>query len=501
MVAFITVLCLLSISVHHTLSFNAASNDPIAETTPTELLSIGSQIQKMAYPGYPECAARIAWMNENWNSTDEKYNYYSKDGVDGSLSSIVNYLNQHGLYCPTLADASRPLIRGVNLGGWLVIEPWIKPSLFEQFDPADNVKDMWTFCEKLGKDECRRQLHDHYESFLTEQDIATLAGAGITHVRIPVGYWIMGDIRDGEPWVNGGLEYLQKAMFWLKKYGMHAVFDLHCAPGSQNGFDNSGRAGPIHWADASTDANGKVFYPNLFRSLAVLEGLVSIFSLDPFQGTVTGIEVVNEAFISIPLDIVKMYYEMAYKQIRNIDPSIDIIIGDSFRFMAWDDFMYPPEYSHVYIDTHIYQVFDEYRLKMSVDDHIAQTCNVNLPQVAIAPLSTVVGEWSGAMTDCAQWLNGYMRGSRYDGSFENTPLIGSCTGQDDPSTFSDEYKQDLRRFIEAQMDAYESGSSQGWFFWNFKTERAPQWNYLMGLELGWIPRDPRPSARTYGCES
>ncbi len=34
----------------------------------------------------------------------------------------------------------------VNLGGWLLLEPWITPSLFEAIgDP--NVKDEWTFCE------------------------------------------------------------------------------------------------------------------------------------------------------------------------------------------------------------------------------------------------------------------------------------------------------------------------------------------------------------------
>ena len=34
-----------------------------------------------------------------------------------------------GLLCATLAAATR--IRGVNLGGWLVLEPWILPNFFE----------------------------------------------------------------------------------------------------------------------------------------------------------------------------------------------------------------------------------------------------------------------------------------------------------------------------------------------------------------------------------
>ena len=56
----------------------------------------------------------------------------------------------------------------------------------------------------------------------------------------------------------------------------------------------------------------------------------------------------------------------------------------------------------------------------------------------------------------------------------------------------------LRNFVEAQIVNYEPDISSGWFFWNFKTERAPQWNYLLGLKEGWIPSDP--TQRGHTCE-
>lgn len=37
-----------------------------------------------------------------------------------------------------------------------------------------------------------------------------LSESGITHLRIPIGYWIMGDIEEHEPWVSGGLVFLQR---------------------------------------------------------------------------------------------------------------------------------------------------------------------------------------------------------------------------------------------------------------------------------------------------
>ena len=39
-------------------------------------------------------------------------------------------------------------IRGVNLGGWFVLEPWITPSIFEA--TPDNVLDEYTMGELAG---------------------------------------------------------------------------------------------------------------------------------------------------------------------------------------------------------------------------------------------------------------------------------------------------------------------------------------------------------------
>ncbi len=52
-------------------------------------------------------------------------------------------------------------IRGVNLGGWLVLEPWITPSLFYQFlgkDENTTAMDIYSFCSVLGPKEGNKQL-------------------------------------------------------------------------------------------------------------------------------------------------------------------------------------------------------------------------------------------------------------------------------------------------------------------------------------------------------
>lgn len=196
-------------------------------------------------------------------------------------------------------------------------------------------------------------------------------------MRIPVGYWLFGDIRADEPWVTGEMPYLERAIHWAAKYDIHVIIDLHCAPGSQNGFDNSGRKGEVHFADEVKERYGRVVYPNIRRALEVIANLTSHFSRPEFSGTVVGIELVNEAFVTIPIEVVKDYYLQGYEIVKQHGDTMAVIIGDSFRFGAWNNFMFPPHYRHVWIDTHIYQVFDIYRLGMTWQQHLQQTCNLN----------------------------------------------------------------------------------------------------------------------------
>jgi glucan 1,3-beta-glucosidase len=70
--------------------------------------------------------------------------------------------------------------------------------------------------------------------------------AGLNHIRIPIGFWAY-DVSGGEPYVQGAAEYLDRAIGWARKYNVKVILDLHGAPGSQNGYDNSGVRGVANW--------------------------------------------------------------------------------------------------------------------------------------------------------------------------------------------------------------------------------------------------------------
>ncbi|KAJ9053299.1 hypothetical protein DSO57_1025650 [Entomophthora muscae] len=373
-------------------------------------------------------------------------------------------------------------VRGVNLGGWLVLEPWITPSVFEQFQGRQNpAVDEWTFCEVLGREEAERQLRRHWESWVTEGDLARLAAAGINHVRIPVGYWAV-DIKNGEPWVKGSFDYLIKGVHWAKNHGIRVIIDIHGAPGSQNGFDNSGKRDGIRFFDD---------YDNIRRMLNVAQVLSEHFARPEFGGMVAGVQLVNEpAGWQLDRGTLQQFYSDGYDRVRGNSKEMLVVVHDAFVPLRDWEYLRNDYHQRVMLDTHIYQVFDYGLLGMSKQSHLQKPCT-RWGEIANSnqKLWTVVGEFSLASTDCTRWLNGFNRGARYDGTFEQGrgPVCPGCTcqGKDDLGSYTTEHREFLKNFARQQMGVYETAGS-GWFFWNFKAEKSPEWDFLLGVEQGWI---------------
>jgi len=66
-------------------------------------------------------------------------------------------------------------------------------------------------------------------------------------VRIPVGDWVLDPYGPFVGCTDGGAEEIDKMLNHLANWNITALFDVHGLQGSQNGFDNSGRAKDIVW--------------------------------------------------------------------------------------------------------------------------------------------------------------------------------------------------------------------------------------------------------------
>ncbi|KAF4604892.1 exo-1,3-beta-glucanase [Pleurotus pulmonarius] len=369
-------------------------------------------------------------------------------------------------------------VRGVNLGGWLVLEPWITPSLFDATG-NDAIVDEWTFGQLQDRNVATAALKKHWDTWITESDFAAIAAAGLNHVRLPIGYWAF-EVAPGEPFIQGQLPYLTKAVTWAQNHNLKLIVDLHGAPGSQNGFDNSGQKKSFPgWHSSSS---------NIARTNAIIKRIASMFASQ--TSTVPIIAPLNEPAGfdgQAVLDATRQYWFDSYGNIRfpfgtSQQGNTVVLIHDAFQPLSfWDDFMDPPHWEGVAIDTHIYQMFSVAENQMSQSQHIQTACN-KASSLSSFHLWTIVGEWTPASNDCAKYLNGRGVGSRFDGSFPGSTRVGSCTGlTGKASSFSASYKTFLRQYWEAQVITFEKGA--GWIQWTWKAEIADEWTYQAGFHV------------------
>ncbi|KAG9036869.1 exo-1,3-beta-glucanase [Tulasnella sp. JGI-2019a] len=374
-------------------------------------------------------------------------------------------------------------IRGVNLGGWFVIEPWINPSLFNQTNnPA--IIDEYTYGLYQSGSQTESILQNHWDTWITEDDFAAISQAGLNHVRIPIPYWAVPTANTStSPFITGSWSRLLRAVSWASSYSISVIIDIHGAPGSQNGYDNSGqRLSYPQWQKAQE---------NIDRTVQVFQALINEFTTSNWGGTVGVIEALNEpaGFYQDVLDATNGYWQQAYGVLQdyrlargsqtgvNVDPTeIKMAIMDAFQGVeAYQGFLTPPGSQGVLMDIHNYQIFNGWQYVTNITQHPISACafGQSISTFSTSNLWTYVGEWSSVMNDCALWLNG-----RWLPSLWETAVPGrSCVGMTGAwQTFSPDYISLMTQYFEAQITAYEE--AEGWVFWC-----APISLYLVYLTL------------------
>merc|ERR1711970_478837 len=439
----------------------------------------------------------------------------------GKVMEVIHTLTFFWLLTPSIAvDCGDGRIRGVNAGGWLLLEPWITPYLFEEVNYGDNldkIVDEYTYAEIVDPDFYKSRLKLHWDTFVTREDFEKVSSAGVTHVRIPVGYWYW-DVEEGEPFPSPNIDdsddrsplfYLKRAIVWLDELNMKAEIDLHAGPGSQNGFDNSGRRGDIGWVteEYPEDNHNVVRTINIIDKIAenmkrwVVEGVFR-------QETLYGISLLNEPggwWDKVWSACKGELYPLGYEAIRkHFEEGVVVNLQQAFR-PASDYYGFMPQsdgYKDISVDMHRYQCFDEYWAGQADSsdgwwNHIDASCRTHEENIN-ATWPTFCGEFSLAVTDCQKYLNGGY-------STPYIPPLASETAcqyyNSNWDTYNDYYKDFLGQYFLAQIDAYEYGENgAGWFMWTMKTENncAPEWDFIFLLEKGVIP--PNLCQRETVCE-
>jgi glucan 1,3-beta-glucosidase len=349
-------------------------------------------------------------------------------------------------------------VRGVNLGGWFVLEGWMTPDLFEGVSGSDET----IFLQE--KPNAEAEIINHWDTFITEEDFQWLQDKGVEYVRLPIPWWMFG-VEDAYPGREHNVDYvssvfyIDRAMTWAEDYGINVLIDLHTAPGGQNGFDNGGLTGILEWPNSE----------NVDLTLVEIEKMAVHFTqFDSYWG----FQVLNEPGWGVNMNTLQNYYKDAYDIIRFYDSDVWIAFHDGFRsYMdySWKPFFENNNFTNVFFDIHLYHVFGDWEtspgVPFTLEDHLYWVDEEDHKHIrryeGVVPV--VIGEWSVALP-----------GSVFDGMDENSTFLAK------------------KAFASAQLNAFEDG--MGYFFWNYKidADSHKEWDFVRMVELGYFPSDFSP---------
>ncbi len=289
--------------------------------------------------------------------------------VDGK-----NIVDSHGKPVP---------LRGINLGGWLMLETWIPSIEMEYHDRLpdlareagiepefrqaekeagafnDDTEKIAQFIERVHKilagkvsvgkfqaymelfkkepplyaakevdDVLRGRFGDFgagkiwnafHDTWITGTDFQLIRALGFNFVRIP--FWYRWFEKDDAPYVyfEYGFQYLDRAVHWAQEHGLYVMLDLHGAQGCQSPWDHTGEL-----------SNARFFSdPESQKRAASLWKAVAERYKD--NNTVFAYDLLNEPYSAQNVQNWSTAHDQLYDAIRAVDTKTIIVMEDGYK--------------------------------------------------------------------------------------------------------------------------------------------------------------------------
>ncbi|KAH9479277.1 Glucan endo-1,6-beta-glucosidase B [Psilocybe cubensis] len=434
-------------------------------------------------------------------------------------------------------------IYGVNLGSWLVLEPWMLPAEWiamggQQCDDCSQcIASEFAFAEAYP-DTVDTIFDGHWESWFNQPDVDQLVDAGINTVRIPLGYWIVEPLvnRTSEFYPKGGILQLKRGLKQLKASGIAAILDHHALPGVAS-------PGQMFAGRCTNDVEFYTPY-NYHRALIWTAVMTVLSHIDPDFGTVAGIEAMNEPIMDANqtpglggfqtnfVQVVRAVELALGIPVQGIPPfsgfSSAVNVASSLSSVAKLSSIFNSEVQQVLRDAApiLVQVSTQLRLDITLatlssllskrrslvtsfmDINWQHNTPANPADAAIGPqgydnhLYYSLHGVADANEDAYLTSVCNLERIQADAALGNTPLWFGEWALSTQFSASDTF---LRKWADAQKFSYGKGA--GWIFWNFKIEKsdlagdtARQWSYMEGLRLGYLTQDPSKFNDPHVCD-
>jgi len=238
--------------------------------------------------------------------------------------------------------------KGINLGGWL--------------------------------SQCSH-TREHYDRFITEEDIRRISGWGLDHVRLPLDYNLV-ENDDGSP-KDWGFVYIDNCIRWCERYGLNLILDLHRTFGYS--FTNAIESGSFFDSEELQE-----------RFLRLWDKIASRYAR---HAPKISFELLNEIVSETVTAKWNAIAAKAVAVIRKHSPEVSILIGGIYYNHALSvRFLDPPADEHIVYNFHCYDPFifthqgAHWIPGMPADLHIPYPATFEFYREATSTVSTELGE-------------------------------------------------------------------------------------------------------------
>lgn len=280
-------------------------------------------------------------------------------------------------------------LHGVNLTGWLMLEPWVTPELFAGTGSLSED----ALIESIGEDLYADLVAEHRNSFITEQDFEQIASRGLNAVRLPVPWYAFGDTGPAPGPYLGCVTQIDNALTWAETYHIDVILSLAINPGDQ------GQEDLLAPGERGQREN----------MLTVIAALAKRYRDWP---AFFGLEVANEPVVQqhkgflglritegTPIHLLRNYYRDAYTAVRDeAGERPVVVIPDAGLPGEWRSFMAPKHYHNVWLDCHLFHHSDHIDATgPSGTRSMVRASRSVLEQASRCGFPVMVGAWSAAL--------------------------------------------------------------------------------------------------------
>lgn len=240
-------------------------------------------------------------------------------GSSDLLKSVGGFLRKQ--------NNKKIVLRGVNLGGWLVQESWM--CTVNGADKAwANLDSINALEARFTKKQVQKLFDTYQDNWITVTDLDNLEAMHVNCVRVP--FWYRNFMNADGTWITGsnlatnpGIKKLDWIIKECGKRGIYVILDCHGAPGGQSLDHSTGTLGKNELYDSPTD---RAIFADMWTKIATrykespVVAAYDIMNEPQNNGNTT---VANGWAAGSDAALTRTYsvYNQLYKAIRAVDPT------------------------------------------------------------------------------------------------------------------------------------------------------------------------------------